>query len=68
MKTIDACGYSCPQPVLKTKNALADNPDGVQVVVDSVTAKDNVERYLKQLGYSITIAEEEDTYKIEARK
>ena len=68
MNKIDTCGMSCPQPVLMTKNALDRDPNGVDIIVDNNTAKGNIERFLKNLGYSISVKEEGDTFIIEARK
>ena len=42
MKTIDARGLSCPEPVIRTKNALASGEKAYTVMVDNVTAKENV--------------------------
>ena len=39
MKTIDARGLSCPEPVIRTKNALASGEKAYTVMVDNVTAK-----------------------------
>ena len=68
MKKIDTCGMSCPQPVLMTKKALGENPEGLDIVVDNATARGNVERFLKSAGYTATITESGDTFLIEARK
>ncbi|MBB6631151.1 sulfurtransferase TusA family protein [Clostridium algidicarnis] len=59
---IDARGISCPQPVLMTKNALMNNPKEVEVTVDNATAKNNVERYMKQSGYSVSSTNKEDDF------
>jgi len=68
MKRIDTCGMSCPQPVLMTKKSLEESPDGLEVVVDNNTAKGNVERFLKNAGYNVSIKEEGDTFIIGASK
>ena len=44
MKTIDARGLSCPEPVIRTKNALVSGEKAYTVMVDNVTAKENVSR------------------------
>ena len=54
MIKVDARGCACPQPVLMTKNALAKDTS-VEVLVDNNTAKQNVERYAKNHGASVTI-------------
>ncbi|MDR3584206.1 MAG: sulfurtransferase TusA family protein [Desulfosporosinus sp.] len=71
MAQIDTRGMSCPQPVLMTKKALEVNSTEVTVLVDSKTAKSNVERYLNLTGYSInTVALDGDanTFEISAKK
>jgi len=68
MKRIDISGMSCPQPVLMTKKALEENPEGLDIIVDNNTARGNVERFLKNAGYKVTIREQDDIYLIEARK
>ena len=68
MKKIDTCGMSCPQPVLMTKKALEESPEGLDIIVDNNTAKGNVERFLKNSGYTVIITENEDNYILEARK
>ena len=68
MKTIDTCGMSCPQPVLMTKKALDEEKDGIDVIVDNNTAKENVQRFMKNAGYSVEIEEKEGTFVLKARK
>lgn len=58
MKKVDTRGLSCPQPVLLTKQALASNPDGCQVLVDNPAAKANVTRYAQKAGYQVTSSKE----------
>ena len=55
MKTIDARGLSCPEPVIRTKNALASGEKAYTVMVDNVTAKENVSRFALHQGYPATI-------------
>lgn len=51
MKNIDCRGLDCPEPVLRTKKALADNPDcELSVTVDNETARENVLRFIKSQG------------------
>jgi len=68
MKTIDTCGMSCPQPVLMTKKALDKDKDGVDVIVDNNTAKENVSRFMKNAGYSVEFEERDGTFVLKARK
>ncbi len=51
MKNIDCRGLDCPEPVLRTKRALADNPGSeLSVRVDNDTARENVLRFIKSQG------------------
>ena len=62
MKTVDARGLSCPQPVLLTKNALASNENSYEVLVDNSTAKENVTRFATNSGYKVAVAEKDGDY------
>ena len=51
MKIIDCCGLNCPEPVLRTKNALSENPGiDISVTVDNETARENVLRFARNQG------------------
>lgn len=52
--TIDTSGYSCPEPVIMTKKALRDKPDSVSVIVDNVASRENVTRFARATGYSVS--------------
>jgi tRNA 2-thiouridine synthesizing protein A len=61
IKTINACGLSCPQPALLTRQALGNATSGaVQVMVDSVTARDNVARIGQNAGWQASIQNQTD--------
>lgn len=45
MKTVDARGLSCPEPVIQTKNAMVSGEAAYEVLVDNVVAKENVSRF-----------------------
>ncbi|MDD5288089.1 MAG: sulfurtransferase TusA family protein [Dehalococcoidales bacterium] len=56
IRTIDACGLSCPQPVLMTRQALQKAKQGTfEVLVDTTTALENVTRLAKNLGWKLTV-------------
>ena len=60
---VDARGRSCPEPVMMTKNALESNSkEELNIMVDSRTAVDNIERYIKKEGYNIDIEENGEDY------
>ena len=60
MKTIDARGLSCPEPVIRTKNALASGEKAYTVMVDNVTAKENVSRFANHQGYQVQVEKQGD--------
>ena len=61
IKTIDACGLSCPQPALLTRQALSSLTGGtVHVLVDSTTARDNVARTAENAGWRVNIQDRSD--------
>jgi len=68
-KTLDARGLACPAPVLMTKEAVEkDGLNTVEVIVDNQAAKENVSRFLGFQQYSVSTTEEENDYKIFARR
>ena len=62
MKTIDARGLSCPEPVILTKYALAAKEDAYEVIVDNPAAKENVTRFAAHQGYQVTAEEQGEDY------
>lgn len=68
MKTIDARGYSCPEPVLMTRRGIADAADSLTVLCDTEVSKENVSRFLKDAGYTVEAREIEDYFEILAKR
>lgn len=68
MKTVDARGLSCPEPVILTKNALVSKEKEYQVLVDNVTAKENVSRFAIHQGYQVTVKEQGEDFVLHIRK
>jgi selenium metabolism protein YedF len=72
-KTIDACGLTCPAPVLLVKDAVEqsnaqEKTEGLTVLVDNAASLENVSRFLGSRGYSVTDSHEEGgVYRLEAR-
>lgn len=59
--TIDARGLSCPQPAMLTRQAVEKLTGGsLEVLVDSVTSRDNVIRTADRAGWRLDILEESD--------
>ena len=63
MKIIDACGISCPEPLLMLKNALLTEKE-IMLLVDSKNALDNCESYAEEKGFSVNTITDVDKYKI----
>jgi selenium metabolism protein YedF len=67
-KTIDACGLTCPAPVLLVKDAVEQsNAQELTVLVDNAASLENVSRFLGSRGYSVTDSHEGGVYRLEAR-
>lgn len=68
--TVDARGFSCPQPVIMTLNEIKKASKGnIAIMVDTDTAKENVSRAAKAKGWEVAdIQPEDDGYRITIRK
>jgi selenium metabolism protein YedF len=67
-KTIDACGLTCPAPVLLVKDAVEQtNEQEITVLVDNAASRENVTRFLGSRGYSVTDSQEDGVFRLEAR-
>ena len=67
MNQVDARGYSCPEPVLMTKNALK-NGTPLVVLVDNETPLQNVRRFATNNGYQMTWKEVGEDYELTITK
>ncbi len=70
MKSVDARGLSCPEPVLRTRNALQALPAGeeLEVLVETVTSRENVRRMAQGQGYQVGVEETEDGFRLLIKK
>lgn len=67
--TVDARGLSCPQPVILARQALSSTGSGkITVLVDNPTARDNVSRAARSMGWTAEVVSLEDEFKIELIK
>ncbi len=69
--TLDVRGLSCPEPVLRTLEALKSLNSGeiLEVLVDTNVAKENVSRAVKSANCEILeIVEEPPTFRIKIKK
>lgn len=65
-KTLDARGLSCPQPVLLLMENMKKMGKGsLEVLVDTITSRENVVRAAAMEGWKVSQEEESDQgYKI----
>lgn len=64
MKTIDCRGQACPAPVLAVKKGLENSAEGVCVLVDDGAPRENVSRFAKNRGYTVTEAPDTDGWSL----
>ena len=60
MKTLDARGLSCPEPVIMIRKAMASKEKRYEMIVDNQTSKENVTRYAEHQGYKVTVTEKNE--------
>lgn len=53
MNTVDTRGYSCPEPVLMVKRALAEQGAPLTVLVDNQTPLENITRFAAGAGRQV---------------
>ena len=60
---IDARGLSCPQPVVLTSTTMKQIGKGIiEVLVDTATARENVERMATNQGWQVEVLAKEDEF------
>jgi tRNA 2-thiouridine synthesizing protein A len=65
MIEVDARGFSCPIPVVKTKEAIDKNPQApLTILVDNEVSRENVSRLAKSRGYSAKVERTEDGFRL----
>lgn len=65
MVKVNAVGFVCPVPVIMTKKALNEIAEGeVEVLVDNETAKQNLEKLAKELGYEFKSCEASGNFQV----
>lgn len=68
MKTIDARGLSCPEPVILTRQAMMSGEAAYEVIVDNNTSKENVTRYAQHQGYKVAVKEQDGEFTLSLSK
>ena len=67
MKTIDARGLSCPEPVLLTKKTLDSGERSFVVLVDSEAPKENIKRFCAKQGCDLQANLEDGVWELTVR-
>ncbi len=65
---VDARGLSCPQPVILAKQAIGAGTFPVEILVDTVTSRENVRRLAERLGLGVRIEERGDCFALTLMK
>ena len=66
---IDCRGLACPEPVIRTRDFIAQNsPENLTVIVDNDAASGNVSRLLTSQGYSWSVSGQAPELTVEARR
>jgi len=67
MKEIDVSGMSCPEPVIRTQNAIKSLAQGekLRVIVDNQTAKENITRLVTAKKCKMSVIEEAGRFCLE---
>lgn len=68
MKTVDARGLSCPEPVLMAREALKSGDKQYIILVDNMTSRENVTRFARSQGYNTTVTEKDGEFTLTLRK
>ncbi len=67
-KTIDARGLSCPQPVMLAAEAVTKGELPIEVLVDTVTARENIFRMAKSKGLQVSVDDLKGKFKLTLAK
>lgn len=62
--SVDARGLSCPQPVIMAQKAISAGEFPVEVLVDTVTSRENVRRMAERLGCKVEVIEKGDEFSL----
>ena len=70
MRTVDARGLSCPQPLVLLHQALAEDAAApLDVLVDNEASRENVTRAAKKKGWTVSLTDEgAGVFRLELRK
>ncbi|MBP7213164.1 MAG: sulfurtransferase TusA family protein [Anaerolineaceae bacterium] len=65
---LDTRGLSCPQPVMMVQQAIEKGNLPLEVLADTVTARENIERFAERKGFKVQVTEQDDEFTMVIRK
>jgi tRNA 2-thiouridine synthesizing protein A len=63
-KQVDARGFSCPQPVIMARKAIGEGEFPIEVLVETVTSRENVRRMAERAGVQVEVEDAGDEFKL----
>ena len=67
MEQLDCRGLACPQPVMRSRDAVTGGAQTLDVLVDNEPARENVRRFFEGRGFSVATSKEgQDCWRISA--
>ena len=67
-KMVNARGFSCPQPVIMARKAFQAGEFPIEVLVETVTSRENVRRVAEKAGFKVQVTEMEGEFKLAISK
>ena len=67
-RKVDARGLSCPQPVILARSAVQSGEFPIEVLVETVTSRENVRRAAEKLGCKVKVEDLADEFKLTLTK
>ena len=67
-KQVDARGFSCPQPVIMARQAVEEGEFPIEVLVETVTSRENVRRAIEKMGCTVEVEELGDEFRLTLTK
>ena len=69
IERLDARGFSCPQPIVLTRNKMKEIGEGTfEVIVETGTSRDNISRLAKNEGWEIEVSDQGNEFVLTLRK
>jgi TusA-related sulfurtransferase len=63
-RQIDARGSSCPQPAITAWNAIKEAEFPIEVLVETVTSRENVRRASERMGCTVAVEKIGEEFKL----